>query len=248
MLWLAHSLFRLLAALELALFTLGMVALALLPKALIGTLYRHLFHAWCRSFVRALDVDLRLHQHYTGTLPPQYILIANHPSAFEDVGIPALFPVSSLAKAEVRHWWLVGRIANAAGTHFVQREDKESRQSAQKALIAALQSGDNIALYPEGGCKGRRIADRFLYGAFTASLETGLPVVPVFLHYEAQADFEWGPNENLIGKIWTIATARNRCAHYHVFQPFYPNDFRDRDDFSRAVHGQYLEWQARFLD
>jgi len=41
-----------------------------------------LFPCWCRAFVRALDVDLRLHQKNLRRLPERYILIANHPSAF----------------------------------------------------------------------------------------------------------------------------------------------------------------------
>ena len=43
-----------------------------------------IFPAWCRTFVRALDVDLRLHQKNRKRLPARFILIANHPSAFED--------------------------------------------------------------------------------------------------------------------------------------------------------------------
>ena len=41
-----------------------------------------LFPVWCRTFVRALDVDLRLHQKNRKRLPARFILIANHPSAF----------------------------------------------------------------------------------------------------------------------------------------------------------------------
>ena len=75
-----------------------------------------LFHAWCRSFVRALDVELRLHQMNLRPLPKRFILIANHPAAFEDIGIPALFDVVSLAKLQVQDWFVVGRISKAAGT------------------------------------------------------------------------------------------------------------------------------------
>src|ERR1035437_6166385 len=39
-----------------------------------------MFNAWCRSFVRALDVDLRLHQKNRKHLPKRFILIANHPT------------------------------------------------------------------------------------------------------------------------------------------------------------------------
>ncbi|GLS06169.1 hypothetical protein GCM10007860_33380 [Chitiniphilus shinanonensis] len=248
MLWLAARLRNLCAWLDLAAFTVAMALLARLPLAWLAGWYPKLFQRWCRAFVRALGVELRLHQHYTGHLPERYILIANHPSAFEDIGIPALFPVTNLAKAEVRHWWIVGRIAAAAGTLFVQREDKTSRQAAQAALIDAVRAGHNVAIYPEGGCKGRLIWERFLYGAFSVSLETGVPIVPVFLHYEAQAEFAWGDDETLPQKILRISRSPNRHAHYHVFEPLRPSDFADRDHYAAHAHACFLAWQRRFLE
>ena len=79
-----------------------------------------LFPAWCRAFVRALDVDLRLHQKHRKHLPKRYILIANHPSAFEDIGIPALFDVVSLAKMQVQDWFIVGP-HRQGGRHALRR-------------------------------------------------------------------------------------------------------------------------------
>lgn len=248
MLWLIRWFIRGIALLDLAVFTLVMLLLALLPRKVLPHFYPKLFHVWCRCFVLALGVQLRLHQHQTAALPKHYILIANHPSALEDVGIPSLFPVRSLAKIEVKDWFLVGKIAAAAGTLFVHRENQASRQAAQAELIAAVQAGDNIALYPEGGCKGRRLADRFLFGAFAVSMATNTPIVPIFLHHEAQAVFEWTQQENLVQKLWTILTSRNSVVHYHVFDPMYPQDYADKAAFCAAAHQQYLIWQRRFLD
>ncbi|UXY17105.1 1-acyl-sn-glycerol-3-phosphate acyltransferase [Chitiniphilus purpureus] len=247
MLWLAARLRDLVAWLDLALFTLLMLVLSWLPLHWLSGWYPRLFRSWCRVFARALRVQLRLHQHQTRRLPPRYILIANHPSAFEDIGIPALFPVTSLAKAEVRRWWLVGRIAAAAGTLFVTRENKDSRQAAQGALIAAVHAGHNVALYPEGGCKGRRLWEKFLYGAFTVSLETGIPIVPVFLHYEAQEAFEWADGETLLQKMWHILTAPNHVANYHVFDAFDPGQFAGRDHYAAHAHACFVAWQQRYL-
>ncbi|MCK5724937.1 MAG: hypothetical protein KAI84_20540, partial [Gammaproteobacteria bacterium] len=78
---------------ELSLFTLFLYALAWLPRILIKSFYSKLFYTWCRVFTRALGVDLRLHEKNINPLPKQYILVANHPSAFEDIGVPALFDV-----------------------------------------------------------------------------------------------------------------------------------------------------------
>lgn len=233
---------------DLLLFTLLMLALALLPRILLQKFYPPLFHAWCRVFVRAVNVDLRLHQKNALPLPQQYILIANHPSAFEDVGVPALFPVTSLAKIEVRDWWFVGRIAAACGTLFVQRESADSRKAALQSIIDALQQGKSIALYPEGGCKGRRLFTLFRYGAFEASLATGIPILPLFIHYEAQEEFEWRDPQTLLHKLWHFVTARNNRANYYVFDAIDPHQFADKDSYSQHVYRLYLGWQKQYLE
>ncbi|GHD55410.1 lysophospholipid acyltransferase family protein [Jeongeupia chitinilytica] len=244
---LLHTLLLILGWLDLVAHTALLLVLALLPQRWLRRWYPWLFRRWCRSFVRALGVDLRLHQHQTRPLPEHFILIANHPSALELVGIPATFDVVSLAKEEVRDWWFVGRIAAAAGTFFVKRENRGSRHNALVAMRDTVRKGSNIAIYPEGGCKGRRIAERFHYGAFTISLETGVPIVPVFLHYEAQQAFAW-EGQTLPQMLLQIARAPNRRANYHVYDAFDPAGFADRDAYSLHVHARYLEWQQRHLD
>jgi len=239
---------RLICWVELALFTLLMYLLSWLPRALLKGFYFPLFRFWSRAFVRALGVDLRVHQKNIRPLPEQYILIANHPTAFEDIGIPAVFPVHSLAKIEVRDWWLVGRISMAAGSLYVERESKQSRNEVATQIDRELAAGKNIALYPEGGCKGRRIFESFRYGAFDISLRSGVPILPVFLHYESQDDFEWRDPQTLLHKIWHMSTSRNNRVNYYIYDAFDPARFTDKESYTEFVHGKYLEWQARYLD
>ena len=90
---------------ELAVLTAFLYVLSFLPKAWLYPWYFPFFRFWCRLFVGALGVDLKLHQKNISLLPKQYILIANHPSAVEDVGIPTLFPAYSRAKWAGKDWW-----------------------------------------------------------------------------------------------------------------------------------------------
>ena len=246
--YIGKGLRRLLFGIDFILFTAVLYLLSFLPNRYIRAVYPRLFWVWCGFFVRALGVELRRHQHNTRPLPDQYLLIANHPSAFEDIGIPALFPVYSLAKEEVRDWWIVGRISVAAGTLFVKREERESRRAAFEQITAELASGKNIALYPEGGCKGRRIFETFRYGVFDISLKTGIPIVPVFLHYESQEDFEWKPTESLVQKLWHFMSTQNPRANYHVYDALDPKAFASKEEYMQFVHALYLDWQARHLD
>ena len=206
------------------------------------------FHAWCRAFVRALDVDLRLHQKYRRHLPARFILIANHPAAFEDIGIPALFDVVSLAKLQVQDWFIVGRISKAAGTLYVDRDDAASRQQVIQTMMDAVNAGRNIALYPEGGCKGRRLFSEFKSGAFEVSIRTGIPIVPLFLHYEAQDDFEWQPPYLLPHKLWHMMTTANNRANFYVYDPLDPKDYADKYAMKAAAYALYVRWNAQYLE
>jgi lyso-ornithine lipid O-acyltransferase len=156
--------------------------------------------------------------------------------------------VYSLAKEGVKDWWWAGRINVAAGTLFVQRESAESRRAAAEQIEAELKKGRSVALYPEGGCKGRRIFSSFRYGAFDISLRTGIPILPVFLHYESQDDFEWRTPQTLPQKFWHFMTAQNNRANYYVYDAIDPRQFTGKEEYNQYVYNLYLKWQARYLD
>lgn len=228
--------------------TVIMYLLSWLPAWFVKGWYFRLFRVWSKAFVRALDVNLKLHQKNLNAIPERYILIANHPSAFEDIGIPALFDVHSLAKIEVKKWWVVGRISSAAGNLYVRRESKESRNLAAETIRKELESGKNIALYPEGGCKGKRIFESFRYGAFDVSMKTGVPILPVFIHYEAQDDFEWRDPNTLLDKIYHFLNTQNSTANYYVFDAIDPAQFSSKEEFTEYTWQLYKRWQIKYLE
>jgi 1-acyl-sn-glycerol-3-phosphate acyltransferase len=247
MLLLIRLMRRIVGWLDFTAFTALMYLLSWLPWRGVHPVAR-MFHAWCRTFVRAIDVDLRLHQKNRQRLPARFILIANHPSALEDIGIPALFDVVSLAKLQVQDWFIVGRITKAAGTLYVDRDDPESRHQVIQTMVDAVAGGQNIALYPEGGCKGRRLFSEFKSGAFDVSIRTGIPILPVFLHYEAQDDFEWQPPYTLPDKIWHMMKTSNNHANYYVFDPMDPKDYADKYEMKAAAYALYVKWNAQYLE
>ena len=218
-----------------------------LPRFFSGRYYHFLSRFWCKTFVRALDVDLKLVHKNTRPLPQQYILIANHPSALEDFGVPALFDIYPLAKAGVRDWFILGRISDYAGTIYVERESASSRHAALQSLLDAVKAGKNIVIFPEGGCKGSRIYEKFHTGAFDISLQTGIPVLPVFLHYIDQKTFEW-QGQSLLLKLWQIFKSNNNSVNYYVHDAISPENFTDKESFAKHVHVKYLEWQKEYLD
>ena len=227
--------------------SLVLYLLSHLPRVFSGRYYHFLSRFWCKIFVRALDVDLKLVHKNRHPLPEQYILIANHPSALEDFAIPALFDVYPLAKAGVRDWVLLGRISDYAGTVYVHRENASSRHAALQSLLDAVKAGKNIVIFPEGGCKGSRIYEKFHSGAFDISLQTGIPLLPVFLHYIDQKAFEW-QGQSLVLKLWQIFKSSNNRVNYYLHDAILPEAFTDKESFAKQLHSKYLEWQKEYLD
>ena len=226
--------------------SMALYLLSHFPRVFSGRYYHFLSRFWCKIFVRALDVDLKLVNKNTQALPKQYILIANHPSALEDFGVPALFDVYPLAKAGVRDWIVIGRISDYAGTIYVERGSARSRHAALQSLLDAVEAGKNIVIFPEGGCKGSRIYEKFHTGAFDISLQTGIPVLPVFLHYIDQKTFEW-QGQSLVQKLWQIFKSNNNRVDYYVHDAISPEAFTDKENFAKHVHSKYLQWQDEYL-
>lgn len=245
---LGKYLIQIIAWIDLFLVTAMVYFLAFLPSRLTRAWYNPLFRYWCWIFIRALGVNLKLHQKNRYSLPKHYILIGNHPSVFEDLGMPALFKARFLAKEEIKDWWILGRISIAAGTLFVKRESRESRKEANETLVKTLLEGQSVALYPEGGCKGRRVYLPFRYGTFDAAIRTGVPIIPVFLHYEAQEEFEWKPNETLIQKLWHILRSPNKTANYYIYDAIDPKQFANKETLCHYVQTLYMRWQAQYLE
>ncbi len=233
---------------DFALVTLILYLLTFLPTRWIKVWYPRCFQSWCWIFLRALGVELTLQQKNLKPLPQHYILMGNHPSILEDLGMPALFKARFLAKRELKDWWIVGRMSVATGTLYVKRDVPESRREAKEMLTKVVLGGENIALYPEGGCHGRRIHLPFHRGGFAIALATGVPIVPVFLHYEAQEDFEWKNHETVFEKLLAIRKAQNKKVNYYVFDAIDPKLFSSKEALCEHVQNLYLTWQAKYLE
>jgi len=233
---------------EFIIFTGLMYALSYVPLMHESKFYFMLFRFWCRSFTRALGIRFIIHQKNINPIPKQYILIANHPSALEDIGIPSLYPVHSLAKIQVKDWLIVGRINRTAGTLYVDRDDPDSRASTVDNMLQATSKGLNIALYPEGGCTGRRITQEFKRGAFELSLKSNVPILPILIYYQAQEDFEWQPPYNLIDKIWHFLTTRNKQVEIFQYDVVKPDQFKDKYEYAAFMQEFYSNKQTKYLE
>ncbi|MEU7586143.1 lysophospholipid acyltransferase family protein [Micromonospora sp. NPDC049230] len=146
---------------------------------------------WARATARAFGVRLVIR----GRLPRRRaLLVANHVSWLDVIAVLAVAPTRMVAKREIRSWPVVGLLAAAAGTVFVDRSRPRALPSMVGRVADTLRAGRSVAVFPEGTtwCAGDGAADcrpggGFRPATFQAAIDTGSPVVPLRLAYRCAA-------------------------------------------------------------
>jgi len=103
---------------------------------------------YSRAVCALLDVRITVN----GT-PPQHhavLILANHVSWLDILAITATVPVIFVAKSEVRRWPLIGWVARARGTVFVERDRRRQTAEAVADIAQHLADGQSIVLFAEG--------------------------------------------------------------------------------------------------
>jgi 1-acyl-sn-glycerol-3-phosphate acyltransferase len=103
-------------------------------------------------YSRIICALLGVRIHCVGT-PPTHrsvLILANHVSWLDILVITATVPVNFVAKREVAGWPLVGWVARARGTVFVDRERRQQTPAANARIARSLAEGQSIVLFAEG--------------------------------------------------------------------------------------------------
>jgi 1-acyl-sn-glycerol-3-phosphate acyltransferase len=85
--------------------------------------------------------------------PPRHdavLILANHVSWLDILAITATVPVIFVAKSEVARWPLIGWVARARGTVFVERDRRRQAIAAISDIARHLADGQSIVLFAEG--------------------------------------------------------------------------------------------------
>jgi 1-acyl-sn-glycerol-3-phosphate acyltransferase len=190
-----------------------------------------LVRAWSRILLRMAGVRLRCIGHEAGAASPDEIarqptgslLLVNHVSWLDPFVLAAVLPVRFVAKSEVRHWPLFGRIAVAVGTLFVERGRRHAVASVNRLLAHRLQSGQSIAIFPEGTTTAGDQVLRFHANLVQPALDVGAEVRPVGLRFAQDGRLAravaYAGDTTMLQSIWgTLVTAR-LTAEVHWLAP-----------------------------
>jgi 1-acyl-sn-glycerol-3-phosphate acyltransferase len=103
-------------------------------------------------YSRAVCALLGVRITVAGTPPGQHtaLILANHVSWLDILVITATAPVIFVAKSEVARWPLIGWVARARGTVFVERGQRQRTPAANAEIARHLAEGQPIVLFAEG--------------------------------------------------------------------------------------------------
>jgi 1-acyl-sn-glycerol-3-phosphate acyltransferase len=93
-------------------------------------------------------LGLRYVQHGR-PMPSAGAFVANHSSWIDIIVLQRAAAPFLVSKSEVRDWPVIGQIARAIGTLFVERRSAAAKQQ-ERDLIDRLADGHRMAIFPEG--------------------------------------------------------------------------------------------------
>lgn len=129
----------------------------------------------------------------------------NHVSYVEVLALYSIMPTRYLAKASIRDWLVVGKIAAAIGCVFVRRGDKQSRRKARQALTE-VKSFPPITIFPEGKRGPGDMLLPFRYGAFEIVTQGGFAFLPIAVTFSNLEIAIWHRQENILKAVWRLAS------------------------------------------
>jgi len=200
---------------------------------------RKAFHA----VVHFLGISVVRQPMHTRPLPEKAIYISNHSSSFELFIITCLLNKTDyVIDANVLKIPVINKILLKGPLIFIQRGSLQSRVDCLSTMAKRLAEGRNVMLFPEG-YSHKYLSSHFAMGAFQASWDTGVPIVPIYMHYDNLDAFVPDAKVNHKKEFFRILFAPNKRIKAYIFDSISPSTFKNPQDYRDAVYQQYCQWQ-----
>jgi len=165
----------------------GPAALVGIPAAIAsGSLRRGMdmmmsTYADLSTALTGVEVQVDGEEHLWSHRPAVFIF--NHQSGLDPILMSRLLrrDYVGVAKQELKDTPIIGRLAELAGTVFVERGDRAKAIDSLKGAEEAVRQGLSIMIAPEGTRSATKRLGPFKKGAFRMAMKTGVPIVPIVI-------------------------------------------------------------------
>ena len=223
----------------------GMVAQGLWLTAFVmprvdAAAWHAVVQRWSLRMLRCLGVTVRV----SGTPQPGAVLmVANHVSWLD---IPALHASSPrtrfVSKSAIAHWPLLGRLARAGGTLFIERERKRDALRVVHEVADALKKHDAVAVFPEGTTGSGHEVLPFHANLLQAAITTATVIQPIVLRYSepglpVSVAAQYINDTTLVESVMKVCRARGMVVDVRFMAPV-PAGELDRRALAEHLHGR----------
>ncbi len=176
------------------------------------------------------------------------LLVANHVSWLDIQALHGVAAMSFVGKAEISRWPVLGFVARAGGTIFIERGNHASSTDAYSALSERLLSGGRVAVFPEGGIRPGDGVKLFHARLFKTAVETECAIQPVMVRYIRDGvrdpDMTFINQENMLRNMIRLLGRPLSEADLHFLPLFLPADLSRRELARRAQKAVTVAYEA----
>lgn len=165
---------------------------------------------WAKNVLLILEVQVQCDGPPPATRAG--LMVANHLSWLDILVLQSLWPGVFVAKAEVRRWPLLGWMARACATIFVERSSRQSARRMIESALAALQQGYSVIAFPEGTSSDGSDLAHFHANIFESAIKAHSHVQPVTLRYQDAATGRSSDAALFTGDMTLVASLRKVMA------------------------------------
>jgi 1-acyl-sn-glycerol-3-phosphate acyltransferase len=174
------------------------------------------FRYWTASFVWISGMDIEV----IGEAPkPPFFLVTNHVSYVDVAALRAVVEGVFVAKAEVKDWFVAGRIVRDMGIVFIDRKNRRDIPRAGEEIIQRLSDGEGVIVFPEGtSTKGEDILP-FNSSFLEFASRTDLPVSYASISYRTRSGdppastmVAWWDDISFMAHLFRLFTIRQYTA------------------------------------
>ena len=203
--------------------------------------YRKVKRWWLGRIVHIIGGRVQVHGEPAAT---STLLVSNHVSWLDIPLLGGHAPVYFLSKSEVRHWPVIGWLADKSGTLFIERGGRDAAREAAETICRKLGEAGNVLVFPEGTTTDGVNLRTFHARLFAAAVEADAQVQPVAIRYadpqgQPHALVPYIDDQSLMDNLWAILAEPVIAIDIHFLPPMHS---RER---SRKELAQYSETQVR---
>jgi len=203
--------------------------------------------AWARAMLAHLAIKLVVNGQ--PPLAGPVLLVANHISWLDIVVMHAARHCRFVSKADIQRWPVVGTLADAAGTLYIERESRRDALRVVHHMAERLQAGDVLAVFPEGTTGDGAHVMPFHANLLQAAISAQAPVQPVALHFAdcVTGAMSFAPcyigDDTLLQSVWRTLTTPNLEAVVSFGAP-QQADGRDRRTWAADLRTAVMDLRA----